>query len=954
MSASPRNPTVGIVTLICSILLLLAAFPCKAATIMLVTDRADLEQGTAGLTGYLRQLGYDVEVSASPGNASEFRTLDATKISRLTSKDLVILHRATSSGDFNTDATERSTWNNMNVPILVMSSLIVRSTRWNWMPGDSTARAGYTNHILVSTSHPIISGLDSNYFAVPRNLDVLNTTDTANGILIANAPGAGATIGDWGDPGGTPAFFRGTAGETHIRRRVYCALHNYHEAGAWTDISANGKEIIARAVAFTINGVIVEPPPRILNLSPSGITTFYPPASGITFQVTNAAPIPNENVKLILNGTDVSSQLNITGDPTSLNVAYQNLQPNTVYTGTITVTNVNGQASAALNFDTFVEAEVTMIEAEDYNYDLFGDTCQFPPGTRFSSSTGGGYINNPSPGAYSNLIGILNVDYSVPVPLTTELYRCSFSGSNSVGIQLSGDYHRPNHAAVGTPEFHVGQMRAGEWMNYTRAYAPTSYLVYVRLSSQAAQQLRLDKVTDNDPGTPPGEAWTINQTTLALGTFTAPVTGTTFRTLALTDPSGNPITVTLSGVQTLRLTAVNANNNLQVNYLILVPTETAPDLAPYLSFVSPAPGAVNVAPETAVDVSIINRNTAVDTSTLQLQFDGADVTSAATITSSAEGASVSYDPPGSLATNSTHMVRVVFSDNAATPRSFTNEWQFTVRGLRVLFVVAATDFAGDIAVRNLLQGRGFTVTTVAAPASTTADALDKELVVASSSYTSGDVNTKFRDVTVPVVNWEQALQDDYGMTIDSANDHNTMTNQMALNIVNAQPLGGCLTPGERVVVTSPQTFSWGVPQGAATIIATLTNEPTHAVIYGYESGATMNAGFIAPARRVQLFLEDNTAAALNDTGRQLVHAAISWALGMAPDCPRLLTPVFSGGVVRLSFDTDAGFTYVVEYKDSLSDAVWTELATVPGTGSVETVEDPNPSPTGTRFYRFRF
>jgi hypothetical protein len=119
-------------------------------------------------------------------------------------------------------------------------------------------------------------------------------------------------------------------------------------------------------------------------------------------------------------------------------------------------------------------------------------------------------------------------------------------------------------------------------------------------------------------------------------------------------------------------------------------------------------------------------------------------------------------------------------------------------------------------------------------------------------------------------------------------------------------------------------------------------------------GATMNAGFIAPARRVQLFLEDNTAAALNDTGRQLVHAAISWALGMAPDCPRLLTPVFSGRVVRLSFDTDAGFTYVVEYKDSLSDAVWTELATVPGTGSVETVEDPNPSPTGTRFYRFRF
>src|SRR5436190_8195301 len=305
----------------CSILLLSTTFAANAATIMIVTDRAELEQGTNGLAGYLRELGYDVEVSASPGNASEFRTLDATKISRLTAKDLVVMHRATSSGDFNTDATERSTWNNMNVPILVMSSLLVRSSRWNWMPGDSTARAGYSNHVLVSTTHPIVSGLDSNYFAVPRNLDVLNTTDTANGILIANAPGSGATIGDWGDPGGAPAFFRGTAGETHIRRRVYCALHNYHEAGAWTDISANGKQIIAHAVAFTINGTVVSPPPRILNLSPAGNLTFYPLGNGITFQVTNAAPIPPENIKLILNGTDVSGDLNITGDPASLNVA---------------------------------------------------------------------------------------------------------------------------------------------------------------------------------------------------------------------------------------------------------------------------------------------------------------------------------------------------------------------------------------------------------------------------------------------------------------------------------------------------------------------------------------------------------------------------------------------------------------------------------------------------------
>ncbi|HKQ38323.1 MAG TPA: hypothetical protein VJ063_09610 [Verrucomicrobiae bacterium] len=934
-----------------AVLLLAVTLSGNAANIMVVTDRADLEQGTAGLAGYLRGLGYTVEVSASPGNASEFRTLDATKISRLTAKDLVIVHRATSSGDFNTDATERSTWNNMNVPILVMSSLIPRSSRWNWMPGDSAARAGYTDHVLVNTSHPIVSGLGPNYLAVARNLDVENTTDTANGVLIANAPASGATIADWGDPGGVPAFFRGTSGETHIRRRVFCALHNYHEAGAWTDISANGKEIIARAVAYTMTGTIGSQPPYMLNLSPAGNLTFYPAANGITFQVTNTAPIETQNIKLVLNGSDVSSQLNITGDPTSRTVAFQNLQSNTVYTGSISVTNVNGEVTAALNFDTFAADVVTVVEAEDYNYDASADTCDISP-PRFGSGIGGSYIDNPSPGAYSNLVGVLDVDYSLPIPLTTEVYRCSLSGTNSVAIQFSSDYQRPPQVAVGAPEFHVGQMVAGEWMNYTRTYASPSYTVFLRLSSQVAQQVRLDKVSDNDPNTPPGLVFSADQTTVPMGVFQAPATGTAFRTVPLTDSSGNLVTITLSGAQTIRLTALSANNNLQLNYLVLVPTEAA-ELPPYVSIVSPAPGSVNVAPETAVNISIVNRSTAVDVSSLQLYFDGADVTSASTVDSTESGASVSYDPPGLLATNSTHTVRLVFSDNAATPQTFTNDWQFRVRGLRVLFVVAATDFAGDIAIRNLLQARGFFVTTVAAPASTTADALNKDLIVASSSYTSGDVGVKFRDVAVPVVNWEQALQDEYGMTIDSANDHATMTNQMALKILQPHPLGGCLCSEgshELVVVSSPQTFSWGVPQGAAIIVAALTNDLTHAVIYGYESGATMNAGFIAPARRVQLFLEDNTAAALTPTGQKLVHAALSWALGMAPDCPRLLVPTFAAGVAQLSFPTLAGPTYVIEYKNALNDATWTELRRVQGTGNLETINDTDVSGP-TRFYR---
>jgi hypothetical protein len=47
--------------------------------------------------------------------------------------------------------------------------------------------------------------------------------------------------------------------------------------------------------------------------------------------------------------------------------------------------------------------------------------------------------------------------------------------------------------------------------------------------------------------------------------------------------------------------------------------------------------------------------------------------------------------------------------------------------------------------------------------------------------------------------------------------------------------------------------------------------------------------------------------------------------GMAPTS-------FSNGTFRLSFATQAAVSYVVQYKNSLSDALWTDLQAVTGTG----------------------
>jgi hypothetical protein len=60
----------------------------------------------------------------------------------------------------------------------------------------------------------------------------------------------------------------------------------------------------------------------------------------------------------------------------------------------------------------------------------------------------------------------------------------------------------------------------------------------------------------------------------------------------------------------------------------------------------------------------------------------------------------------------------------------------------------------------------------------------------------------------------------------------------------------------------------------------------------------------------------------------------------------------SAQAVRMSFPSQAGVEYMVEYKDSIDDPNWQLLMVTIGNGSEMTVNDSNPSDT-TRFYRVR-
>lgn len=262
---------------------------------------------------------------------------------------------------------------------------------------------------------------------------------------------------------------------------------------------------------------------------------------------------------------------------------------------------------------------------------------------------------------------------------------------------------------------------------------------------------------------------------------------------------------------------------------------------------------------------------------------------------------------------------------------------------QALLVASSTTLnASDAGIQARLEQMGWQVTVVAAAASVTGDANGKDLVIVSSTVGSGDVNTKFRDVAVPVIQWEQALQDDFLMTLNTADtDRGTAADQTEGNIVNADhPLAAGLSLGTKTLGTVPESFSWGVPGPEAVVIATLVADPTHAIVYGYDTGSTLIDGTtLAPARRVMFLWGDNGYATATEDALALFDAAVIWASGIEP------VQKTSARIAWVSFHPDsdtpstaaasAGFTRA-------PDAPYTDLLTASGHQVTRVVTSGNP------------
>ena len=91
---------------------------------------------------------------------------NATKLAAITNTDLVIVSRRTNSGNYHDDANPGSYTNlinTMDTPMLLLSSYLTRSSRWDWSTGTNTNNGDRTattlDIVAGQEGHPFFTGL---------------------------------------------------------------------------------------------------------------------------------------------------------------------------------------------------------------------------------------------------------------------------------------------------------------------------------------------------------------------------------------------------------------------------------------------------------------------------------------------------------------------------------------------------------------------------------------------------------------------------------------------------------------------------------------------------------------------------------------------------------------------------------------------------------------------------
>ena len=712
-----------------------------------------------------------------------------------------------------------------------------------------------------------------------------------------------------GDPYFTTYAVTGSVSQLVAPLGTTAVRYRYTYLGAGTN--AVGSAGLDDAVLNQTSGPI---PPVINNLFPQNMI-FVNPSSNLSFNVSSPSgfTINNSSIQLILNGTNVSGSLAISGSASSKNVVYSGLQSNSTYTVSITVTDVlNLTVSLSTYFETMwvgIQPVTYLWEAEDWD---------------FNSGT---YINNPDlcnasgdPNCYFGKVGVANVD-----EFNTSGLSGPYRSGDPMGQAPSGDYLRPNLFAAGRTDYAInpfngsGSFLGSEWVNYTRDWPNSTNWIIARLATDIplSGSLLLTQITPT--------------ATNNLGTFT--INGglgyTTFEYVYLKDTNGNNANVILNGKATLRVTS---GGNLLPNFFMLVAAQFD---SPILSGMYPT-GTHPFEPTNALSFTVTSSGATFLANGIKLNLDGVDVSASLVITPPGPASTKNVVYPA-LQLNATHTAIITVTNSLGHGIRVTNQFDTFSQSNSM---VEAEDFDYD-GGQYVSFSDWFPDAYFGLGATTNIDF--------QHSTEAGEIWGVYRLDGIPeslivpyVVEARQKFIGSYDYRLDWfgigdwANYTDVYpTGSFYVYVRSAGLLGDPFTMDLDQVVSGAGTTNQ-VTQRLGQFSAVGINQQTYAWVPLTDGGLV--APVIVKLGGVSTLRISTTTGLCYPNYFMLVPAS-----GIALSAAR------SGSNVSISFPTQLDAIYKVFYRANLTSGNWILLTSVLGDGTVKSVSDPT---TGSqRFYK---
>lgn len=375
--------------------------------------------------------------------------------------------------------------------------------------------------------------------------------------------------------------------------------------------------------------------------------------------------------------SSIGDGLTVTGPATSNNVSVA-LSSNTIYAGSISVADANGNvASTSLNFDT-IEPAYTW-EAVDW------DDSDLTPN----------YFDNPQINKYANLPSVSGVDYNNTSPGSgSASYRPQ--GLETENPNSTGDTPRLQYLNTTNIDCDVGYNDGGNWGNYTRHYPSGTYNVFVKASNGGGNN------PQNDACSLLVESGTAAFTGSGPFQFSVPNGGWgNWHWVQLIDSSsGLPAQVTFDGtLSTLRLDIDGGNCN--EHFFALLPVNTNPPPVPSIVFTNIYPDGIYQFEQTNTFSFTVNSTNGVNVSSIIAEVSGTNLLGQGfgpEILSGANGltvtgSSTNYTVTFALTTNTMYTVFLQALDNNGTPSTTTLTFD-TISAGYYTFEAEDWDFGG--------------------------------------------------------------------------------------------------------------------------------------------------------------------------------------------------------------------------------------------------------------------